>query len=54
MKPTAVLITTSRGNMIDERDLQFIWQGSDSIAAPLVLDLVRLTEFASARVRRGR
>lgn len=34
--------------------LQFIWQGCDSLlAAPLVLDLVRLTEFAHRQGERG-
>lgn len=34
--------------------LQFTWSGSDSaLAAPLVLDLVRLTDFASVRGERG-
>jgi myo-inositol-1-phosphate synthase len=34
--------------------LQFIWQGSDSaLAAPLVLDLVRLTELAARRGESG-
>lgn len=34
--------------------LQFIWQGFDSmLAAPLVLDLVRLAEFAKRRGERG-
>jgi myo-inositol-1-phosphate synthase len=34
--------------------LQFIWQGCDSVlAAPLALDLVRLTDFACRRGHRG-
>jgi myo-inositol-1-phosphate synthase len=34
--------------------LQFTWQGSDSaLAAPLVLDLVRLVDLAAARGERG-
>jgi myo-inositol-1-phosphate synthase len=34
--------------------LQFTWQGCDSLlAAPLVLDLVRLTELAARRGERG-
>jgi myo-inositol-1-phosphate synthase len=33
---------------------QFIWQGCDAIlAAPLVLDLIRLTEFAHRRGESG-
>ena len=33
---------------------QFIWEGCDSIlAAPLVLDLVRLTEFAQRKGEAG-
>ncbi|MEZ6018098.1 MAG: inositol-3-phosphate synthase [Planctomycetota bacterium] len=37
-----------------QMSLQFTWQGSDSaLAAPLVLDLVRLTEFAARRGERG-
>ena len=33
---------------------QFIWEGCDSIlAAPLVLDLVRLTEFAQRQGEAG-
>src|SRR2546425_9179410 len=36
-----------RGFLGTKMSVQFIWQGCDSIlAAPLVLDLVRLTEFA--------
>src|SRR3989441_8351088 len=36
-----------RGVLGTKMSVQFIWQGCDSIlAAPLVLDLVRLTEFA--------
>ena len=36
-----------RGYLGTKMSLQFIWQGCDAIlAAPLVLDLVRLTEFA--------
>ena len=40
---------------LDHRmSMQFIWQGCDSIlAAPLVLDLVRLTEFALRRGESG-
>jgi myo-inositol-1-phosphate synthase len=34
--------------------MQFTWQGCDSIlAAPLVLDLIRLTEFAHRQGERG-
>ena len=34
--------------------MQFTWQGCDSIlAAPLVLDMVRLSEFASRRGESG-
>ena len=34
--------------------LQFTWQGADSaLAAPLVLDLVRLVDLAAARDERG-
>src|SRR5207245_10812590 len=34
--------------------LQFTWQGSDSaLAAPLVLDLVRLVDLAASRGERG-
>jgi myo-inositol-1-phosphate synthase len=34
--------------------LQFTWTGSDSaLAAPLVLDLIRLADFAHARGERG-
>jgi myo-inositol-1-phosphate synthase len=34
--------------------LQFVWQGSDSaLAAPLVIDLVRLAEFAAERGESG-
>jgi myo-inositol-1-phosphate synthase len=34
--------------------LQFTWQGCDSaLAAPLVIDLVRLTDFAAARGESG-
>ena len=37
-----------------QMSLQFTWQGSDSaLAAPLVLDLVRLTELAARRGERG-
>ena len=36
-----------RGFLGTKMSMQFVWQGCDSIlAAPLVLDLVRLTEFA--------
>jgi myo-inositol-1-phosphate synthase len=39
-----------RGFLGTKMSLQFIWQGCDAIlAAPLVLDLVRLTEFARRR-----
>ena len=34
--------------------LQFIWQASDSaLAAPLVLDLVRLTELSARNKEKG-
>src|SRR3989442_9176435 len=34
--------------------LQFTWQGSDSaLAAPLVLDLIRLVDLAASRGERG-
>ena len=34
--------------------LQFIWQGCDSLlAAPLVIDLVRLSIFAQSRGEKG-
>jgi myo-inositol-1-phosphate synthase len=34
--------------------LQFTWQGCDSVlAAPLVIDLVRLTELAMRRGQKG-
>jgi myo-inositol-1-phosphate synthase len=37
-----------------QMNLQFIWQGCDSLlAAPLLLDLVRWTEFASRRKETG-
>ena len=43
-----------RGFLGTKMSLQFVWQGCDSIlAAPLVLDLVRLTEFAHRRGEAG-
>jgi myo-inositol-1-phosphate synthase len=43
-----------RGFLGAKMSLQFIWQGYDSIlAAPLVLDLVRLAEFAKSRGESG-
>src|SRR5947208_2211094 len=43
-----------RGFLGTKMSVQFIWQGSDSIlAAPLVLDLVRLTEFAQRKGEAG-
>jgi len=43
-----------RGFLGTTMSLQFVWQGCDSIlAAPLVLDLVRLTEFAHRRGEAG-
>lgn len=43
-----------RGFMGAKMSLQFVWQGYDSIlAAPLVLDLVRLAEFAQRRGEAG-
>ncbi|SPD75382.1 Inositol-3-phosphate synthase [uncultured Desulfobacterium sp.] len=43
-----------RGFMGATMSLQFIWQGYDSIlAAPLVLDMVRLAEFAKRRGEAG-
>jgi myo-inositol-1-phosphate synthase len=43
-----------RGFLGTKMSLQFIWQGCDSIlAAPLVLDLVRLAEFAQRRGEAG-
>jgi len=43
-----------RGFLGTKMSVQFIWQGCDSIlAAPLVLDLVRLTEFAQRQGEAG-
>jgi myo-inositol-1-phosphate synthase len=43
-----------RGFLNTPMVLQFIWQGSDSLlAAPLVIDLIRLTELAHRRGERG-
>src|SRR5438552_12361240 len=43
-----------RGFLGTKMSLQFVWQGCDSIlAAPLVLDLVRLTEFAQRHGEAG-
>jgi myo-inositol-1-phosphate synthase len=43
-----------RGFMGTKMSAQFIWQGCDAIlAAPLVLDLIRLTEFAHRRGQAG-
>ncbi len=43
------------GFLETKMNLQFVWTGSDSIlAAPLVIDLVRLTAFEFAAGRRGR
>jgi myo-inositol-1-phosphate synthase len=43
-----------RGFLGTKMSVQFIWQGSDAIlAAPLVLDLVRLMEFAHRRGEAG-
>jgi myo-inositol-1-phosphate synthase len=43
-----------RGFLGTKMSLQFIWQGCDSIlAAPLVLDLARLAEFAQRRGEAG-
>jgi len=43
-----------RGFLGTKMSLQFVWQGCDSIlAAPLVLDLVRLTEFAHRKGEAG-
>jgi myo-inositol-1-phosphate synthase len=43
-----------RGFMGAKMSLQFVWQGYDSIlAAPLVLDLIRLAEFAKRRGEAG-
>ncbi len=43
-----------RGFLGTKMSVQFIWQGCDSIlAAPLVLDLVRLTEFAHRKGEAG-
>src|SRR5439155_24553458 len=39
-----------RGFLVTKMSVQFIWQGCDSIlAAPLVLDLVRLTDLAQRK-----
>jgi myo-inositol-1-phosphate synthase len=43
-----------RGILGTKMSVQFIWEGCDSIlAAPLVLDLVRLTEFAQRKGEAG-
>jgi myo-inositol-1-phosphate synthase len=43
-----------RGFLGTKMTAQFIWEGCDSIlAAPLVLDLVRLTEFAHRKGEAG-
>lgn len=43
-----------KGFMGAKMSLQFVWQGFDSmLAAPLILDLVRLAEFAKRRGERG-
>ncbi len=43
-----------RGFLGTKMSAQFIWQGCDAIlAAPLVLDLIRLTEFAQRRGEAG-
>jgi myo-inositol-1-phosphate synthase len=43
-----------RGFLGTKMSVQFIWEGCDSIlAAPLVLDLVRLTEFAQRKGEAG-
>src|SRR3989454_6049295 len=43
-----------RGFLATKMSVHFIWQGCDSIlAAPLVLDLVRLTEFAQRKGEAG-
>ncbi len=43
-----------RGFMDHKMSMQFTWQGCDSIlAAPLVLDMVRLTELAMRRGEKG-
>lgn len=43
-----------QGFLDTKMSLQFIWQGCDSIlAAPLVIDLVRLTEFARRQGEQG-
>src|SRR3989454_5853017 len=43
-----------RGFLGTKMSLQFVWQGCDSIlAAPLVLDLVRLTDFAQRHGEAG-
>jgi myo-inositol-1-phosphate synthase len=43
-----------RGFLGARMSLQFVWQGYDSLlAAPLVLDLVRLTEYAKRRGEAG-
>ena len=43
-----------RGFLGTKMSMQFVWQGCDSIlAAPLVLDLVRLMEFAQRRGEAG-
>lgn len=43
-----------KGFLGTKMSLQFVWQGFDSmLAAPLILDLVRLAEFAKRRGERG-
>ena len=43
-----------RGFLGTKMSLQFIWQGCDAIlAAPLVIDLIRLTEFAQRKGEAG-
>jgi myo-inositol-1-phosphate synthase len=43
-----------RGFLGTPMTMQFIWQGSDSLlAAPLVLDLVRLVDYAARRGEKG-
>ena len=43
-----------KGFLDTKMSLQFIWQGCDAVlAAPLVLDLIRLAEFAHRRGEAG-
>lgn len=43
-----------KGFMDTKMSMQFIWQGCDSIlAAPLVIDLIRLAEFSKRRNEKG-